>query len=63
MFYITIFMDGVPACVISPGGEVMYVYIKLTHTHNFALVILSSATSERNKHNRDNNFVAILFNW
>ena len=56
-------MDGVPACVIFPGGEVMYVYIKLTHTHNFALVILSSATSERNKHNRDNNFVAILFNW
>ena len=34
-----------------------------THTHNFALVILSSATSERNKRNEDNSFVVILFNW
>ena len=31
-FYITIFIDGVPACMISPVGELIYVYTKHTHT-------------------------------
>ena len=25
-FYITIFIDGVPACMISPVGELIYVF-------------------------------------